>query len=79
MPNLAEITSKYLFGLFLAGAGLLILASRYIFPGSLNPDAYNVGYVLLVMGAIALFPRQYMQLVNPRLGGLTGDLVSHLN
>lgn len=50
MPNLTELISKYLFGLFLVSAGLLILASRYIFPGSLNPEVYNVGYVLLVMG-----------------------------
>lgn len=79
MPNLTELISEYLFGLFLVSAGLLILASRYIFPGSLNPEVYNVGYVLLVMGAIALFPRQYMRLVNPRLGSLTSNLVSHLN
>ena len=62
-----------------AGAGLFILASRYVFPGAINPQAYDLGYVLLLMGAIALFPRQYMRLANPRLGSLTGDLVSHLN
>jgi len=79
LPNLDEFVGKYLFGLFVVFAGLVIYASRYIFPGSINPEAINVVYVLLLIGAIALFPRQYMEIVNPRLGSLTGDLVSHLN
>jgi hypothetical protein len=33
-----------------------------MFPGSLNPEVYPVGYMLLLMGAIALFPRQYIRL-----------------
>jgi len=76
---LAELAGKYLFGLLCVGVGLLILASGDLFPGAINPQAVPVGYVLLVMGAIALFPQRYMRLVNPGLGGLTGNLVAHLN
>ena len=79
MPNIAELASKYLFGAICVCAGLLVLASRYLFPGAINAEIYPVGYVLLMMGAIALFSRQYMRLVNPGLGSLTSDLASHLN
>ncbi len=79
MPSLAELVGKYLFGVLCVGVGLLILASGDLFPGAINPQATPVGFVLLLMGAIALFPRQYMSLVNPRLGNLTGELVNHLN
>jgi hypothetical protein len=79
MPNIAELVSKYLFGAVCVCAGLLVLASQYLFPGAVNPQIYPVGYVLLMMGAIAFFPQQYMRLVNPGLGSLTGDLVTHLN
>jgi len=76
---MAEIVGKYLFGLLCVGVGLLILVSGDLFPGAINPQATPVGYVLLVMGAIVLFPQQYMRLVNPGLGSLTGNLVAHLN
>jgi len=76
---LSELIGKYLFGVVFVIAGLFILASRYVFPGSLNPEVYPVGYVLLFMGAIALFPRQYMRLVSPSLGNITNELVNHLN
>jgi hypothetical protein len=79
VPNIAELVSKYFFGAFCVCAGLLVLASQYLFPGAVNPQIYPVGYVLLMMGAIALFSKQYMMLVNPGLGSLNGDLVAHLN